>query len=155
MSEIVIIGCKLPNGLILEVGLQTQEKDANGKTIACYRKTEAYESCTLEGWNAHTKEQRKAGLVVPAGLNMSRPFLNRIPKTFWERWKKEHPRSWLLKNEILFEAADEASAAMRVAEGAKTPDVLAPLDSTKMAIPGISPADFQPKATAPKTAVGA
>jgi hypothetical protein len=82
---------------------------------------------------------------VPHGLNTT-PFLNRgVSKTFWERWKKEHPGSWLLKNEVLFEVADDdhAGAALRVEESAKTPTVFEPLDPSKTIVPDIK--KFEPE----------
>jgi hypothetical protein len=146
----VTIGCKLPAGLVLEVGLQTMEKDGNGKMVACAggpRRLADYQRVIIRGWNHHSFEMRKALVEskstagVPHGMN-TRPFLNRgIPKDVWERWKAEHKGSWLIKNELLFEVAsgDEASAALRVAESDKTPKVFEPIDSTKTIVPGVKP----------------
>ncbi len=134
-NETVIIGCKLPAGIILEVGYTVDEKTSIVKQGPQYRRM------VLRGWHAHTAEQRKLGLQLPAGMNM-RPFLNRgIDKAAWDEWKRTHANSWLLKNEILFEAKDEASAALRVAEGDATPAPFAPIDPNKTPA-GITKADF-------------
>jgi len=134
-QETVIIGCKLPKGITLEVGYDFAE---NGAQI----KGPNYKRIPLKGWHAHTEEMRRGGIQVPAGVNM-RPYLNRgVDKAAWDEWKAKHKGSWLLKNEILFEAKDEASAALRVEEGAHTPTPFAPLDRSKPGIPGIAPADF-------------
>lgn len=129
-KETVIIGCKLPAGLILEIGLQrTQVQD--GKLIPVNIRTENYQRIVIKGWHAHTEAVRRQGIQLPAGMDMS-PFLNRnIPKSFWEKWKEENPKSWLIKNEILFEAKDEASAQLRKVEGDNTPSILAPIDRNK------------------------
>jgi hypothetical protein len=140
-KETVIIGCKLPNGLVLEIGYEFSPTGAQIKSAD-------YERVVIKGWNSHSEEMRiqllkvKSDSGVPHAMN-TRPFLNRgIPKDFWVKWKAAHARSWLLKNEVLFEANDEASAALRVAEGDKTPKVFEPIDRGAIRIPGITAADF-------------
>src|SRR5271165_4678017 len=121
--DTVIIGCKLPSGITLEIGLQTVTKTSDGKQVTDVVRLDSYERIVLKGWHHHNT----TGLQMPAGMNM-RPFLNRgVSKAAWDEWKRTHAGSWLLKNEILFEAADEASAQLRVIEGDKTPAVLAPI----------------------------
>jgi hypothetical protein len=147
-DETVMIGCKLPAGLVLEVGLQTVTKDATGKITGVeIRRLESYARFIIRGWNHHSVEMRKqlveskSTAGVPHGMN-TRPFINRnVPKKLWEQWKAEHKGSWLLKNEILFEvkAGDEASAALRIAEGDKTPKVFEPIDPSKTIVPGVKP----------------
>ena len=147
-DETVTIGCKLPAGLVLEVGLQTVTKDSAGKITGVeIKRLEGYGRFIIRGWNHHSAEMRKQLAEtknvggVPHGMN-TRPFINRnVPKKLWEQWKAEHKNSWLLKNEILFEvkAGDEASAALRVAESDKTPKVFEPIDSTKTIVPGVKP----------------
>jgi hypothetical protein len=70
------------------------------------------------------------------------PFLNfGVDKAAWDIWKTEHAGSWLLRNEILFEAKDAASANARALEGEKTPAPFAPIDPRKL--PGnVETADF-------------
>jgi hypothetical protein len=137
-DELITIGCKLPSGITLEIGLQTTMKDGNGKQMTMVSRTENYRQINLKGWHAHTEHirmrAREQGVdpMIPAGADM-RPFLNRgIKKADWEEWKKTHKGSWLLKNEILFEAADEASAQLRVLESEKTPAPFAPLKPKKL-----------------------
>lgn len=149
-KETVTIGCKLPAGLVLEVGLQTVEKDGRGGLATAVKHLDTYQRYVIRGWNHHSADMRKQLLEVkssagvPHGMS-TKPFLNRgVPKDLWDQWKAEHPDSWLLKNEVLFEVAsrDEAGAALRVAESDKTPKVFEPLDPSKTVVPGITPADF-------------
>jgi hypothetical protein len=144
----VIIGCKAPAGFLLQVGIQrTQEVD--GKKMPLNLRTSGYQEWRIFGWNHHNK----TGLQMPAGYDQ-RPYLNRgVPKDFWEKWKAENPGIWLLKNEILFEAADEASATLRQLEGDHTPRILAPIEVAKdgkvtnpnaQAKMEIQTADFEP-----------
>ena len=144
-EETVIIGCRLPNGLILEVGLYERVTDSNGRQATQIRKLANYQKIVLKGWNAHSEEMRRNEIQVPAGMN-TKPFLNRgVSKAAWEEWKKKHPDSWLIKNGILLEAKNEADAQVKSLDVAKEPLVLAPLN--KDALPaGISKADFTEKA---------
>jgi len=136
-KETITIGCKLPSGITLEVGLQTVEKTSDGKLLTSVVRLQNYQRIVLKGWHHHNT----TGLQLPAGMNM-RPFLNRdVDKAAWDQWKAEHKGSWLLKNEILFEARDEASAQLRVLEGEKTPTPFAPLNPAKR-IADVEPADF-------------
>lgn len=143
-SETVIIGCKSPSGLVLEIGLQTFVPDsATGRPITAVKRLPSYQRIVIKGWNAHQSEMRvqllKAGSAsdLPHGMNTA-PFLNRnVPRAFWEQWKKEHSGSWLLKNGVLFEATDEASAQLQVLESKDTPTVFEPLDRTKVIVPGV------------------
>jgi hypothetical protein len=139
-AETVTIGCKSPAGFILEIGYTIGP--AGGQVLG-----DNYQRVVIYGWNRHTQPQRialkEAGSTgdVPHGTNTS-PYLNRnVPKAFWEQWVKEHPKSWLLKNEILFAVAsgDHAGAALRQKEGEKTPKILTPLDRNKSTIPGVTP----------------
>jgi hypothetical protein len=143
-KETVIIGCKLPSGITLEIGLQTTEKVQGGGLQTAVVRGPEYQRIVLKGWHHHNT----TGLQMPAGYNM-RPYLNRgIDKAAWEEWKRTHAGSWLLKNEILFEAKDEASAQLRVLEGDKTPAPFAPIIPKKDAKapnalpPGIETAEF-------------
>jgi hypothetical protein len=147
--ETVIIGCKLPNGLLLEIGYSTTARgEGNGSLKVELVKHPDYASYQIKGWNAHTEEMRntliKAGsdTGLPHGLNTT-PYLNRgVPKAFWERWVAEHKRSWLIKNQVLFVANDDKSAASLVAESKDTPKVFEPIDRNKKIVPGIKTADF-------------
>jgi hypothetical protein len=142
-EETVVIGCRLPNGLILEVGY-TSTAEVDGKEIALIQRGENYRRIELKGWNAHSEAMRAQEIQVPAGLN-TRPYLNRgVPKAAWEQWKLAHPNSWLIKNGILFEAKNDADANVKAIDVAKEKLILAPLD--KSALPtGIAEADFAKK----------
>lgn len=128
-TETVIIGCRLPSGITLEVGLQTLERNADGKWFTMVKRLDNYDRIVLKGWHHHNA----TGLQMPAGMNSDRPYLNRgVNKAAWEEWKKEHAKSWLLKNHILFEAATEAEAMLKATGEAidGTPKPLAPIHVT-------------------------
>ena len=124
-SASVIVACKLPNGIRLEIGIQTVERNADGKMVTSVKRLSNYASVDLKGWNSHNT----TGLQMPHGYQQQ-PYLNRnVPRAFWEQWCKDHPNSWLLKREILVGLDDEASAQLEVINGAKanTPKPFAPL----------------------------
>jgi hypothetical protein len=148
-GQTVIIGCRLPSGVTLEVGLQTQEKNADGKMFAMVKRLDNYERIVLKGWHHHNT----TGLQMPAGVMSDRPYLNRgVSKAAWEEWKRTHARSWLLKNQILFEADNEIEAASISADAMQAPKILAPIQLTKEGKPlidgrpvkDVETADFQP-----------
>lgn len=125
-TETVIIGCRLPSGITLEVGLQTLEKNGDGKFFTMVKRLDAYARIVLKGWHHHNT----TGLQMPAGVSSDRPFLNRgVSKAAWDEWKRMHAKSWLLKNHILFEATDEATAQLKAMEAVDgTPKVLTPIN---------------------------
>lgn len=146
----VIIGCRLPSGITLEVGLQTQEKNAEGKLHTMVKRLDNYERIVLKGWHHHNT----TGLQMPAGVQSNRPYLNRgVSKAAWEEWKKTHANSWLLRNQVLFEAANEADAQVKSLDAAQAPTLLAPiqLKDGKPLVDGkpvkdVDTADFDPSA---------
>lgn len=134
-TETVIIGCRLPSGITLEVGLQTLAANAKGELFTMVKKLDNYQKIVLKGWHHHNT----TGLQMPAGMNSQRPFLNRgVSKAAWEEWKRTHLKSWLLKNKILFEARDEADAQVKALEAVDgTPTMLMPLDPEKKVVTGV------------------
>src|SRR5579863_1304729 len=140
-GETVIIGCRLPSGITLEVGLQVTEKDSvTGKLTTAVVRGDNYERIVLKGWHWHNT----TGLQMPAGVNSNRPYLNRgVSKAAWEEWKRTHAKSWLLRNDILFEAVNEADAQVKALDAAQAPNVLQPISvSGDKPAAGIETADF-------------
>lgn len=127
-GETVTIGCRLPSGVTLEVGLQTLEKNSEGKYFTMVKRLDNYERIVLKGWHHHNT----TGLQMPAGMKSEVPYLNRnVSKAAWEEWKAKHPRSWLLSHDILFEAANEADAQVKALDAAQAPSILAPIKLVK------------------------
>lgn len=76
----VTIGCKLPNGIIMQVG----EK-----------------SVVINGWN------KSAIIGATHGITEG------VPAELWEAWKKVFADSRLVKDEIVFAAANTARATAK------------------------------------------
>lgn len=81
MSEVVIVGCKLPHGLILEL------KRPNGDV----------ERVTIAGMN-------NKRIVGGYGLTPN------VPKEFWDTWLKKNHRHAAISNGTLFIHTDGKSA---------------------------------------------
>lgn len=129
----VIIGCRLPNGITLEVGYSTTIPGPNnrpGGTL--YQVHDDYARIHIRGTREHTRELRRRGMQVPSVANPE-PVFTRVSKDYWERWRKEHRRSWFITSGNLFESAepeDERKAAAMDAQS-RGPAILQPMDPSK------------------------
>lgn len=131
-TETVMIGCRLPHGLKLEVGYKITRKGADGKVFANYEQQDNYATFVLKGTNEHVQGARAQGIQLPAVGNPE-PYINRnVPKDLWEQWMKEHPRSWYLKSGNIFAVpnSEEASAKAISTELLSMQAPLAPLNTT-------------------------
>lgn len=144
----VTIGCRLPKGILLEVGLQTTAKvtGPSGVTglVAQVKKTDRYQRQMIKGTHHHNAALFRQGIRPPSVL-APEPFYNfNIPKDFWDEWVRTHPDSWLLKSRNLFKLEGDARAATIDAMARKAP--LAPLDPSKPLTVGndkVETADFK------------
>lgn len=134
-TETVTIGCRLPAGISLEVGLQTTvDGGPFNRPIAQIKQLKNYKKVTLRGTHEHTRETRNMGIQVPSMLN-PKPYINRnISKDFWEEWKKDHPDSYLLKQGLIFEiknGVDAANSKAAAIDAMAQPAILQPWDPSK------------------------
>lgn len=132
--ETVTIGCRFPNGYVLEVGLQTTTKTPKGGLMPMLARTADYKRVVLKGTHAHTEEMRKNRIQTPAMLNAA-PYINHgVPKDVWEQWNKEHPNNWAVRSGNIFEvkaAQDPKNVKAAVADSMQRQAILQPLDQTK------------------------
>lgn len=84
----VVIGCKLPHGLIIEVGI-----DKNGN------KSERYQSIKLNGPN------RDGNRIIGNAYGFTH-----VDKALWELWVKTHADLPYVKKELVFVQADLSRA---------------------------------------------
>lgn len=125
-TETILIGCRLPQGYVLEIGLITTMKQGNG-TIPFLQKTDGYERFEVVGTNANYRRTR---LRLPSSLN-AEPHINKVPRAVWEQWKKEHPKSWVLSSGNLFEIPDAGSVEAATIDAQAGPAILQPIDPSK------------------------
>ena len=140
-EETVCVGCRLPNGLKLEVGFSVNNKGAGGAPFAVVVKSEAYRSYTLKGTNQHMLIRNGENKIVaqtPRHLG-AEPYINRnVPKGIWDRWVQENPKSYHLRTKQIFIVPKNDSSTIRAASldaAAVTKNLIEPLDkNTKMKI---------------------
>lgn len=101
-TKMLVIGCKLPNGLIMELG---KVGDSNHRTVR------------LEGSNA-------ARLVGGYGFT-------RVSEEFWTEWEKKNRHLSFVRQGLVFAHADQASAEDHAKDGAPVKTGLEPLDPFK------------------------
>jgi len=104
-GETVSIGCRLPNGIRLEVGVKASHVGNGGAPFAMVVKGDDYEQVLLRGTNQHliVRDQRRAPVAVLPNQREREPYINHnISKAFWDRWCKENAKSWHLTSGQLF-----------------------------------------------------
>ena len=130
-AETVMVGCRLPHGLFLEVGYTTV-REVDRKRITSYVKTERYQRFELKGTNEHTRGARAQGIQVPSTGNPE-PFINaNVPKDLWDEWMKKNAKSWFITSGNIFVVAskDAASAKAMSIDSMSTQAPLAPMNPT-------------------------
>lgn len=135
-TEMVTIGCRLPNGLRLEVGYTASTRRGNGAPFARYSKNKDYRELLLKGANQHLvirdPSTRKIVSTLPA-RRTSEPYLNTVPKDFWDRWVKDHPDSWFITSGQLFVVPKpDDLEAVTMDAAAKSDPIFRPMDPTEV-----------------------
>jgi hypothetical protein len=95
MTETVVIGCKLPHGLKIEVGI-----DKNGNA------SEGYRTVTLEG------PAKNVIIGNPYGFTT-------VDKSLWEEWMKTHKDAKYIREKLVFVQSDLPRAQAQGMELAK------------------------------------
>lgn len=101
-TKMIWVGCKLPNGLICELGSRDDEN---------------YRAVRLNGAN----DTRVIG-----GYG-----LTQVSEAFWNAWVKKHARLDFVKKALVFVEGDRESAEAHAAETAEVKTGLEPLDPLK------------------------
>ena len=137
-TEMVTVGCRLPSGITLEVGYTASVRGGNGRQpYARYVKGPKYQSVTLKGSNQHliVRDQSRKVVALLPGRQNAEPFINQVPKDFWDQWCKEHSTSWLLTQKQLYVVAKndgtEIAAATMDAQAASKA-IFQPMDPNEV-----------------------
>lgn len=130
MAEQIKIGCRLPAGYTLEIGLSTTVQ-ANGRPITQVNRREDYQRVYLKGTHSHTVALRRQKIQVPS-IGKPEPAYTMVDAAFWERWKKDHPRAAILRTNDIFEVVDVKNTAAIQLDVMARPQPLAPIDPTKI-----------------------
>ncbi len=135
--ETVSIGCRLPNGLRLEVGFSVNDAGKGGAPFALYRKHETYQAHTLKGTNQQliVRDPRgKALAMLPNQMNREPVINHGVPKDLWDQWCKDNPKSWHLKSGQIFLVPKPDSSTVKAVSldaKAKSAPVFEPIDPSK------------------------
>ena len=125
-SDTVVLGCKLPNGVVLQNW-----------------KMEETTEPTQQGYKQIKKAVRDGdpirlrGAAVPFGKMPNHTIVSGyaltpgVKRSFWERWKENNKDSELLKNNIVFACGDEQRARDHAREHERVVTGLEPVDPTK------------------------
>lgn len=132
MGQAIKIGCRLPAGYTLEVGLQTTFNDpGTRRPVTQVQRKDDYQRVVLNGTHHHTRDMRKQKIQVPS-IGKPEPAYTLVDVEFWERWKKEHPRANILKNGDIFEIRDQKDTAAVQLDVMARPQILAPIDPSAL-----------------------
>ena len=133
VRDAVYVGCKMPNGLILQNCVMEDVREAvpgGFKDTPMSRRLP--EMHRLNGTSL-TQEQRNTGdfgypIVHGTAITAG------IPREFWEKWAHDNAASELIRNKIVFAHKEEASVRRMAAEYAGQMTGLEPLDPDPEAI---------------------
>lgn len=132
-TEMVQVGCRLPNGYVLEVGFTVNNEGKGGAPFAMFRKGRDYRAVTLKGLNQRSiirDVENKPIAISPAQIGRE-PMINAIPKDFWDRWLKDNAEQWVVTSGQIFAIpkGDSTTAKAAVLDAkSKSPNVFEPLD---------------------------
>lgn len=135
-TDTVTIGCRLPNGIELEVGYETTVVGSGGAPYTRYRKLSDYKAVRLKGTGQHLILRdplgKPVGQTLP-GKRDAEPFYNHgVPVDFWQRWVSEHKDSpLLLKGQLFVVPKPGDTAAVTKDAKAISPNIFQPLDPTQ------------------------
>lgn len=132
MAETIRIGCRIPNGIKLEVGYTSFfNAGPQNRPVARYQRHAGYRHVFILGTRLHTREMRRAGFAVPSRQN-AEPAFTTVDKEFWDQWKLLNPDSSLLTNGLIFEAKGGKADVVAAAKDATAQKpIFEPMDPTK------------------------
>jgi hypothetical protein len=128
MTKLVTIGCKMPHGLTLEVGLEQLPQGIWGAPI----QGKKYRKATLNG--THAEFMKRNPTIQPVATLNPEPGLTQIPEDFWEEWckgqGKTHPARLTGVIFVVPDVKEEADAVLYDAQSLKSG--FEPLDPDKL-----------------------
>ncbi len=126
--DTVIVGCKLPNGLLLQnfVMEEYQEQVMGGGTRTAKRAVRLEETYRVCGSSIDLAKMALG--EVPNLIIGGYGITSGIPREFWEEWLRTNARSDIVKNGLIYAESSDAKARKRAVEGAKLRTGLEPIN---------------------------
>lgn len=132
-STTCIVGCKLPNGIILQLSeMQDSHENApmgGARVVKIGRKVG--EQFTAKGNRVPVGSDGQRMIpdyLILGGVDAGYALTHGIPREFMERWMEQHKDSDLVKNKMVIIANDEASIRSIAKENEEVKSGLEPLD---------------------------
>lgn len=125
MAETVIVGCKLPNGLLLSV---------KGVTLRINGRAR---------FSMPTPARPKA-LTGPVNLEFG-DGLTTVDKDFWDTWLKDHQDYPAVKSGHIYATGGYENAKAKAKDTEENKTGLEPLDPAKPPVKGVEPTDEMKK----------
>lgn len=126
--DVITVGCRLPHGLTLEVGL-SPPVTKDGRMVRRHARKPDYAVFVLKGVNQKTAEARRLSIPIVA-MASTEPEMNEVPADIWDRWKKEYAQTWkaFKDNGSLFEVKDKGDTKAATLDAMAHRDGFAPLN---------------------------
>ena len=122
--KICTVGCKLPNGIILESGYVVE----NGNVV----RSPDYKRIVLAGANQeHLRTSREDRILLPARLRFKPGITENVDEDVFDAWIAAHPDSNIVKNKLIWKAKNRTEA-LAIAAADERKIGLEPLDQTKL-----------------------
>lgn len=135
--ETVSVGCRLPNGLRIEVGFTVSDKGEGGAPFAMYRKLPSYGSHLLRGTNQQllVRDQTRKVVAMLPNQRDREPYINHnVPKDIWDRWYKLNDKSWFITSGNIFLVPKTDSSTVKAVtldNAAKSKPIFEPIDPSQ------------------------
>lgn len=124
----VSVGCKLPNGLILEMGYKLG--------LGGSERGVDYKRVELRGANQHHVQDGPAPAHFEPGITHG------VDEEFYDAWVKSHADSNIVKNKLIFKSKTHAEAKAQALDVTQRPTGMEPLNANAVAKSGVTKATF-------------
>jgi hypothetical protein len=119
---LISVGCKLPQGLIIELGYKIVPGGVE--------RGPDYQQIQLAGANQHSTIV--GTLRSPSPRDLRPGITNNVDEALFDAWMKAHANTNIVKNGLVFKAKNAGEATAKAADIAQKPSGLEAIDPTKV-----------------------
>ena len=121
MGNLISVGCKLPQGLIIEVGYSVEHGN--------FVQGEHYKRVVLAGANQHSIVT--GALRTPSPAQLRPGITNNVDEAVFDEWLAKHKDTNIVKNGLVFKAKNAGEATARANDLMQKPTGMEAVDPTK------------------------
>lgn len=121
MGNLVSVGCKLPQGLILELGVSIV-----GGNVT---RSAGYKQIKLAGANQHSVTV--GALRTPSPKDLRPGITNNVDEADFDAWVEAHKDTNIVKAGLVFKSKNAGEATARANDLTQKPTGMEPVDPTK------------------------